>query len=287
MVKIREGAPLCPSRNALEDDREARGDPAHADLIDYAQLSYRYRLYEETEAGLADNFVGIGVVPTLTPAFGRIGPIVELQPTSFLQLWASYEFFRYFGTFNFLQSFPSALSEFGDDELERRGKLPKGDLLRNYAASGTQLNLGANLQLKFGPIAIRNLFRMMRLDYQTRGGDRVVYDILYDVLVPNGGWFINNDVDALYVTKSGLSAGVRWTANWALYESKHYAPGEDTAHHPNTPMHRLGPLFAYSFCKDRGGAFDNPTLLLIANWWLAHRYRTGAAPTKPQARGPR
>ena len=31
MVKIREGAPLCPSRNALEDDREARGEPAHAE----------------------------------------------------------------------------------------------------------------------------------------------------------------------------------------------------------------------------------------------------------------
>jgi hypothetical protein len=33
MVKIREGAPLCPSRNALEDDPEARGEPAHAERI--------------------------------------------------------------------------------------------------------------------------------------------------------------------------------------------------------------------------------------------------------------
>jgi len=245
-------------------------------LIDFAQLSYRHRLYVEEEPALADNFVGIGVVPTLTPALVRVGPIVELQPATVLQLWASYEVIRYFGTFDFLQSFPSPLSDFSDTELSRRGDLPKGDPLRNYAATGTQLNLGANVQAKIGPIAVRNLFRLMRPDYDTRTGDRVVYDIVYDVMVPNGGWFINNDVDALYVTKLGLSAGVRWTANFAFYRAEHYAPGEDTGRNPNTPMHRLGPLVAYSFYKDRGGVFDNPTVLAVVNWWLAHRYRDGS-----------
>jgi hypothetical protein len=43
MVKIREGAPLCPSRNALEDDPEARGEPAHADSGAVTWASVRRR----------------------------------------------------------------------------------------------------------------------------------------------------------------------------------------------------------------------------------------------------
>jgi hypothetical protein len=245
-------------------------------LVDLMQLSYRHRLYKEEEAALADNFVGLGVVPSLSPAFARVGPILEFQPASVLQLWASYEVLYYFGAFNFLQSFPSPLADFSDTEIRRRGDLPDGDPLKHYAASGTQLNLGGTAQIKVGPIAVRNLFRAMRPDYDARSGDRVVYDILFDTLVPDGGWFVNNDVDALYVTSFGLSAGARWTANYSFFRARDYAPGEDASQNPNTPMHRVGPVVAYSFWKDRGGAFDNPTLLLIANWWLEHRWRTGA-----------
>lgn len=218
----------------------------------------------------------VGIVPTLSPAFARIGPILEFQPASVLQLWASYEVFYYFGAFDFLQSFPSPRADFSDTEIQRRGDLPKSDPLKSYSATGTQLNLGATAQIKIGPIAVRNLFRAMRPDYDSRAGDRVVYDILFDVLVPNGGWFVNNDVDALYVTSFGLAAGARWTANYAFYRGRDYAPGEDASHNPNTPMHRVGPVIAYSLWKDRGGVFDNPTILFIANWWLEHRWRTGA-----------
>ena len=39
---------------------------------------------------------------------------------------------------------------------------------------------------------------------------------------------------------------------------------------------RTGPLFAWRFGK--GGdtdRFNNPTLLVILNWWVKHRWRTG------------
>jgi hypothetical protein len=278
MALFETAAHAEPSRPAhsvfLRNTAVGRVNPVG--LIDFAQISYRRRLYVEEEAALVDNFVGIGLAPMLSPAFARIGPIVEFQPATVLSLWASYEVIRYFGTFNFVQSFPSVNSDFSDTELDRRGELPKGDPLRHYAATGTQLNLGANAQVKVGPVAVRNLFRLFRPDYDARNGDRVVYDIVFDVLAPNGGWVVNNDLDVLYVTKGGLSAGVRWTSNFAYYQAKHFLPGEDTGRDPNTPMHRLGPLLAYSFWKDRGGAFDNPTILFIANWWLEHRYRTGA-----------
>ena len=42
---------------------------------------------------------------------------------------------------------------------------------------------------------------------------------------------------------------------------------------PNTPAVRLGPLAAYVIDEEPGGWFDKPTLILIVNWWLEHRYR--------------
>ena len=241
-------------------------------LMDFGQVSYRMRLYDSESVAFADNFIGFGLAPAISPAFARIGPLVEFQPTSFLQLWASFEMFGYFGTFGFLQSFPDASADFSDSEINARRDLADGDPGRPYASTGTQVNLGATLQAKLGPFAVRNLFRLMRPDYRARGGDEVVYDIIFDVLTPNRGWFINNDTDLLYVSDFGLSAGVRWTSNFAFYQERHLAGADENL---NTPMHRVGPLLAYSFWKDRGGDFDNPTLLLIANWWVKHRWRTG------------
>lgn len=242
-------------------------------LINIGQATYRHRLYASESMAFRDNFFGVGLAPAVSPAFGRLGVVAELQPASFLQLWASYEFIRYFGTFDFLQSFRSPYANFSDTRLGELSALPSDDPAANYAASGTQFNVGATLQAKVGPVAVRNLFRLMRPDYDLREGDRLVYDILFDALAPNGGWYFNNDTELLWLFDFGLTAGLRWTVTHAFYRAEDYLAGEDPSN-PNT-MHRLGPMFAYSFWKDRGGAFDNPTALLIANWWLDHRFRTG------------
>jgi hypothetical protein len=249
-------------------------------LIDIGEVNYRHRLYGSDSVALKDNFFGVGLAPAVSPAFARLGIVAELQPASFLRLWGSYEFVRYFGMFNFLQSFPSATSDFSDTTLERLGALPDEDPARSYATSGRQLNLGATLQFKLGPVALRNLSRFMYADFDLREGDRVFYDILFDILAPDRGWYLNNDTELLYVTDFGLTAGVRYTVGHAWYGPEHFAPGEDTSANPNYPFHRLGPMVAYSFWKDRGGAFDNPTVLAVVNWWAQHRYRTGADVTQ-------
>ena len=46
-------------------------------LIYDGRFSYRLRLYESDGKALRDNFVGIGVAPTATPAFVGIGPYIE------------------------------------------------------------------------------------------------------------------------------------------------------------------------------------------------------------------
>ncbi|XXF76191.1 hypothetical protein P2318_24450 [Myxococcaceae bacterium GXIMD 01537] len=244
-------------------------------FIDEARISYRWRLFRSESPVLRDNFIGVGLAPTLSPAFGRAGLMVEAQPLSVLQLYGIYEWQRYFGGFNYLQSFPSARGEFSDEILSQRGELPEGDRLRNYATGGTQLTLGANLQFKVGPVVARSQFRLVRPDLDLREGDRVFYDIYYDVMAPNRGWLFTNDADIAYMPgRSGLVVGLRWTVTQAMYGDEHYEVGE-ARENLNGPMHRVGPVLAYTFHNEDGRAFNSPTVLLMANWWLQHRYRTG------------
>jgi hypothetical protein len=245
-------------------------------LIDLGQVTYRHRLYASDRVAFEQNHFGFGLAPSVSPAFARLGLVAELKPASFLELFASYEFIRYFGGFNFLQSFASPYADYSDTRLRELGALEDGDPRRSYAASGRQLNLGATLQFKLGPVAVRNIARFMRADMDLRDGDRVFYDILFDALAPDRGWYVNNDLDVLWVSDSGLTLGLRHTLTHAFYGPEHYAPGEDASTNPNHPSHRLGPMIAYSFWKGRGGAFDDPTLLTVLGWWLDHRWRTGA-----------
>ncbi|MCK5800266.1 MAG: hypothetical protein KAI47_23910, partial [Deltaproteobacteria bacterium] len=51
------------------------------------------------------------------------------------------------------------------------------------------------------------------------------------------------------------------------------------AENPNTPNQKIGPLFAYTFAKSWGG-LQRPTVILVLNWWLQNRYRTGQRVTQ-------
>jgi hypothetical protein len=201
-----------------------------------------------------------------TPAFARVGPIVEIQPLTILNLFASYEGYGYFGTFDLLASFPSAASEYGPDQL---------DELDGEAELGSQLTLGATLQLKAGPFAVRSELRMMRPDFTLPDGQRVLYDQQYDMLVADGGWMLNNDVSAVWLSDFGLVAGLRYSFTDAYYRDEDFLPGEDPGPADDNRLQRLGAIVAYTLDRTPGGRYSRPTLLLIAQWHLEHRYRTG------------
>lgn len=245
-------------------------------LITDARLSYRHRLFASESVALRDNFVSIGVAPSLSAAFARVGPVIEVQPASFLQLWALYEVIGYFGAFNLLQSFPTVDStkvDYSDSALKRYAK-GDGPIAKNYAAAGTQLVLGANLQLKLGPVVVRDQLRMGRPDMKLRPGDRAFYEIFYDLLVADEGLWGSNDTDLLFQGLDGrLTLGARWTTSRAFYSAGDFAPGDDTTRGFGA-THRLGPVAAWTFRKPDGASFE-PTLLLVANWWLKAPYRTG------------
>ena len=42
-------------------------------------------------------------------------------------------------------------------------------------------------------------------------------------------------------------------------------------------MHRLGPLVAWTFFEKRGGRYNGPTVAVLSQWYLRHRYRAGEA----------
>jgi hypothetical protein len=232
-----------------------------------AQVDYWYRLYDSDAKALENNYIGLGVVPLISPAHGGIGPILEFQPASVAKFWAKYQYYRYFGGFDLFQSFPTAEAGYGDDDIKAGGEAGE-----NYGVSGTQLTLGGLLQIKIGPIAIRSALQAVRSDFDLNDGDTVFYDSTYDLLAPNGGWFYSNDADVLWVSDFGLVLGIRDTFTFTSYTDKQLGGKEDR----NKPNHRLGPVIAYTFFDNPDPcAFDKPTAVLIASWYLNHSHRAG------------
>ena len=245
-------------------------------LVNFTRVSYRFRLFESDSDILKQNYVGIGAVGAISPAWGRIGILAEVQPLTILRLYAQFEFIGNFGTFDLFASFPSANSDFSDSTIQARAE---DEATEAYATTGSLLTLGATLQLKVGPVAVRSLFRAARTNYTTRAGDVVYYDQIYDMLMPDDGWMVVNDLDVLAVLNPGttqLAAGVRWSYSHSFYNDSHFAPGEDPNDVPNNDVHRIGPLLAWQIRNNPGARFDKPTLILLAQWHLQHRWRTGA-----------
>ncbi|MFK7991630.1 MAG: hypothetical protein AB8I08_36775 [Sandaracinaceae bacterium] len=245
-------------------------------LVDIARFSLRIRLYESDSPILTQNYIGFGIVPAVSAAWGRVGALVEVQPLSILRLYARYDFMGYFSTFNLFSSFESANSEFSDTVVRDRTEIAG---MENYATYGGILTAGATLQIALGPFAARNLFRAIYSSYDVRDGDRVFYDPILDVLMPNDSWIAINEVDALGlfdVDDFSFALGLRWSYVHAFYDDGHYAPGEDPSDPPDNDIHRLGPIFAWTLMRDPGAMFDQPQIIVLAQWHLVHRYRTGA-----------
>jgi hypothetical protein len=239
-------------------------------LLYDGRFSYRYRLYESTSKALRDNFIGVGIAPTASPAFLRIGPYVEFHPASVFGVWAAVQFVQYFGTFDLVQGFAGAQSNFSDSAIRENTS-------RRLATNGVEFTLGATTQFKISSVLIRSQARLVNGNLRLRDGDRIYYDQFYDVAVPNGGWFVTNDLDVLYQgLENKLVAGARYTFTAPFYDrTRHFDPAAPVTDADNV-MHRVGPFFGYTFKISDGAKFNNPTLFVLVQWWLKHRFRTGA-----------
>lgn len=227
-------------------------------LVNASALNYQYTLYKSTNPLFQTNYAGLTFQPLLSPAYIRIGAGLELQPLSVLRLSAVYETIKFFGNFNFLQSYASTDANWSDSAQEERADLA-------YDATGSQLSLGALLQAKVGNVAVRSNMKFMNFDMELNEGDIAWYDPMLDVLIPGNGWGYTNDLDVIYVSDMGLVVGLRDTVTTMWFD------GED----PNPISHRVGPLVSYQILTDPGKKVDSVSSFLVVNWYLSHRFRTG------------
>ncbi|MFT7578807.1 MAG: hypothetical protein ACI9MR_000468 [Myxococcota bacterium] len=233
-------------------------------------IDYRLKMYDPGDSVLLkNNYVGLTAVPILTPAGTRLGLGFKIRPLNIFKLEVKWEFLNFWGNFDLLQSFEDPNADFSDSTIKDRGE---ADL--NYASEGWQLTIDAELRAKIGPVIVRSRFKAMYVDMALQGSDTVWYDQYYDMLLPAEGWFYTNDADILYQATPELIIGLRHTMAIVSYPDEAFAVGQSRST-DSTPSHRLGPIVAYTFYNRPEESFNKPTILLLVNWYLEHRWRTG------------
>ena len=237
--------------------------------IDF-KTGHRLQLIDKDSVLFQESYLLSGVRAFLTPAYARVGPHVEIQPLALLNIYAGYNFVGYFSTFDLIQSFPSATSDYSDTRLAERGD--DGD---NYPVIGQIADISALLQAKVGPIAIRNNVVFYWANMNLRNGDTVWYDQFMDIAFPKKGWGVTNDADIIYLFDGGLKLGARHSLAHVFYTEEHFLDGEPVSERVNGPHHRVGPAFLYTFFDRPEKRVNKPTFVLLAQWFVQHRYRTG------------
>jgi len=237
-------------------------------LKDDFTIHLRRKLFASDSIVLRDAYGGGSFLISAKPTAVQLGFGGEIQPLSILRLSASIEWVNQLTAFDNVLSFPSPRAEHDDATRESLGK--EGE---NYATRGLYITLGALLQVKLGPVAVRSDLKAAYVRVDLRGSDTVFYEIEWDLLSPDRGWVMFNNTDVVFLADFGLLAGVRYSLAHAFYDDDTYRAGEPRKN-VNTPIHKIGPVIGYTF-KVEGERFQKPTLLAIAGWYLEHRYRTG------------
>lgn len=243
------------------------------------RLGLQKRLYYSEKAITKTNFAFAGLYPKLNPASAQLGIGGELQPASIFNLRALAEVQQFFGTFGYLQSFTSADVNYSDHTM----KGLRDDALRPpQSVAMLHLSVQPMLQLKLGPVAVRALFLLDYWNFDGRDGDVTAYEPTFDTLLPDRGWTFSTDTDVLYTGRRGLAIGLRHSSVTPLYREEHFATAAaHDAYDGGNAHQRLGLFAAYTF-RDRGPSrFNKPTLILIASWYLSHRYRLGEPDSIP------
>nr|MDQ3300312.1 hypothetical protein [Myxococcota bacterium] len=268
-----EATPRSPpaTRFMLSDLTVLRLNPLG--LETRARIGIQKRLYASTKPITQNNFMFAGVYPKLNPVSAHLAVGGELQPASIFNLRATVEVQKYFGILGYLQSFPSATANYSDQRLKDLRDDPTRE---PQTATIYHASLQPLLQLKVGPIAVRALFQLDYWALRIRDGDTVAYEATFDTLLPDNGWTLSTDTDVLFIGRPGLAIGVRHTWVKPFYRDSHFASGGDRAAYEGDNGHQRAGLFAAYTLRDRGpSTFNKPTVILIASWYLTHRWRTG------------
>lgn len=237
-------------------------------LENQTRLGYQSVLFRSDALLLRDNYLYLGGIVKLSPAFIKVGPLVEVQPLSILTLRLLGEYVDFFGTFNALQGFSSPNQNYSPTRLVERG-----DARENHASGGLHAQVEPLLSIKGGPLLLRNRFSLDYWSMNLREGERVWYDVTLDTLLPRQGLSLANELDVLFMGVPSVIVGARYSVLKPLYTPRDFAPGESEVE--SNGQQRLGLLAAYIFKDQPYTKFNRPTLLLNVAWYLQHRYRAG------------
>ncbi len=235
------------------------------------ELDYQLQLFEPGDSILLKgNYLGATAVAVLSPASSRVGAAVKFRPLALLKLEARFEHIAYFGNFGHVSSFESPRDDYSDTAIDVGEEAGA-----NASQSGWNLTLDAEIRAKIGPMVVRNRFKANYIEMSVKDGDTVWYEPYWDMMLPSSGWYLLNDADLLFYVTDQLIIGARYSLTSVTYDASDYRPGE-RRNNINSPDHRLGPLVAYTFWDDPEATFNRPTVVLILNWYLKQRFRTGA-----------
>ena len=244
-------------------------------LTNRFRTGYKMQLSHRPEAIFEESFATIELDTEITPAFGYVGARMEIQPAKIFNFWASYGMVGSFGTFSFTRSFPNVRETYDDELL-----IDTRD--QDYSTLGHKAVVSGMFQFGLGGVAMRNNVQGHYQAFDLQDGHTTWYDPTLDILMPNQGWVITNDADLLVVTEFDLIVGARYTVTHPIYRDEHLDITNITQENENGPTHRVGPAIIYEFFDDgEGTQWNKPTLVLLAQWWAKHRYRTGTNPALP------
>lgn len=242
-------------------------------------IGYQYRLYDKNKTILNGSNIGIFFRPIVSPAIALIGATLQLQPAAVLRLRATYSFVQWFGTFQYMQSYKSPNDDYSETRLGAQTDFQES----NYTTNGHQVELEALVQARYKGLVIRSATFGIYNNYDLRGDDDVFYSVRYDIMAPGQGWMLSNDTDLLWLQamkgprKATLMAGARASTLMPFFKDEVYEEGDDAENNPIGPQFRVGPALGYIFYDrpDRHPRFNRPTLLLMPQWSIKHRWRTG------------
>jgi hypothetical protein len=229
-------------------------------FVDSFKLGWRRRLSTSDHLLLDNTYSFTAVNVMATPAFTRVGVYAEVLPITMVRLFAGVDGIGFYGTFDQVLGMEGT-GRYSDAAIEAQSAL-------SGATGGWVLTFGGTVRAKAGPVAIRSTPTFTRFDIAVPDDKPFFYDQIWDRLAPNRGLMVNVDSDVLVVAGK-VRAGVRHTFSDDLGGN----PSDSDGAMAN---HRVGPLFAYQFhAKGPGTKFDEPTLFVLTQWWMAHPYRTG------------
>lgn len=249
-------------------------------LQEIFDLGYEYKLFDSRSVLLKDSFVGISFSPILTPAFANPGVTLKFQPLAILRLEARASLIQYFGNFNLIQSFASPkAATFSDSDIKSQGTPTATTASDAYATTGKNFGLTGELRwagmrdsLGRAQVEARSRFNGTYHDMNLDHGHTVWYDQYFDLLAPQKGWTVNNDLDVFarfnLEGSAVLRAGIRYNYSRAFYAANDRPELENA-------NQRVGPIVAYTFSEEPGKRSTKPTIIGILNWHTVHPYRTG------------